>query len=80
MAAVKVTDEEITQYLPHLNHKQKEAILSVVKTFASEQQDWWDEISEEQQAAIDRSLAEMNAGKLTPNDQVIKQYKKWLNK
>jgi predicted transcriptional regulator len=80
MATVKVTDEEITQYLPHLNYKQKEAVLSVVKTFASEQKDWWDEISVEQQAAIDKSLAEMKAGNLTPHDQVMKQYKKWLKK
>ncbi len=80
MGAVKLIDEEITQYLQHLNAKQKQAVLGVVKTFAAEQQDWWDEISKEQQDAIDASLAEMKAGKLLPHDEVMKKYRKWLKK
>ena len=59
MGAVKLIDQEIAQYLPHLSARQKQAVLSVVKTFAAEQQDWWDEISEEQQRSIDESLTEM---------------------
>ena len=80
MGAVKLVDQEITQYLPHLNNRQKQAVLGIVKTFASEQKDWWDEISAEQQQAIDQSLAEMKAGKLTSLDEVMKKYKKWLKK
>lgn len=72
MGAVKLIDQEIAQYLPHLSARQKQAVLSVVKTFAAEQQDWWDEISEEQQRAIDESLAEMKSGKLTPHTEVMK--------
>lgn len=45
-----------------------------------EQQDWWDEISEQQQEAIDISLAEMKAGKLTSHDDVMKKYSTWLKK
>jgi predicted transcriptional regulator len=73
-------DKEITHYLPRLNMKQKRTVLTVVKTFMEEQKDWWDEISEEQQKAIDKALAEMKAGKLTPHEEVIKKYKKWLKK
>jgi predicted transcriptional regulator len=80
MGAVKLIDEEIKQYLQHLNTKQKQAVLGVVKTFAAEQQDWWDEISKEQQKAIDASLAEMKAGNLLPHDEVMKKYRKWLKK
>ncbi len=80
MGSVKIIDQEITQYLPHLSTKQKQAVLSVVKTFAAEQQDWWDEIGKEQQGAIDQSLAEMKAGKLIPHEEVMKKYKKWLKK
>ena len=79
MGAIKL-DQEITQYLSHLNTRQKQVVLSVVKTFAAEQQDWWDEISEEQQKVIDKSIAEMKAGNLTPHDQVMKKYKKWQKK
>jgi predicted transcriptional regulator len=80
MGAVKPIDQEITQYLLHLNVRQKQAVLSVVKTFAAEQQDWWDEISREQQQAIDKSLAEMKAGKLMSHDEVMKKFKKWVKK
>jgi predicted transcriptional regulator len=55
-------------------------VLTVVKTFMEYQKDWWDEIGEEQQKAIDKSLAEMKAGKLTPHNEVMKKYKKWLKK
>ncbi len=76
MKAATPIDKEIFEYLPRLNIKQKQTVLKVVKTFMEEQQDWWDEISEEQQIAIDKSLAEMKAGKLTPHDEVMKKYRK----
>ena len=80
MNAAISLDKEITQYLPQLNVKQKRTVLTVVKTFMEEQRDWWDEISVEQQHAIDKALAEMKAGKMTPHDEVMKKYKKWLKK
>ena len=78
METIRVLDEEIIQHLPQLNERQKKAVLTVVKTFAVEQKDWWDEISDEQKAAIDRSLVEMNEGKLTPHDDVMVKYQKWM--
>jgi len=78
MNTAATLDKEIVQYLPHLNIKQKRTLLTVVKTFIDEQQDWWDEIGQEQQEAIDKALVEMNAGKLTPHSEVMKKYKKWL--
>ena len=78
MNTATALDKEINQYLPQLNVKQKRTVLTVVKTFMEDQQDWWDEIGEEQQKAIYNALAEMKAGKLTPHDEVMKKYKKWL--
>ena len=78
MEAMRELDEEIIQRLPQLNEKQKEAVLSVVKNFATGQQDWWDEISDEQKDAIDKALEEMNEGKLTPHDEVMAKSKKWM--
>ena len=80
MNTVKSIDLEIVQYLPHLNAKQKKTVLTVVKTFAEEQEDWWDEISAEQQGAIDKALEEMKAGKLIPHHEAMKPYSKWLKK
>lgn len=80
MSTATALDKEINQYLPQLNVKQKKTVLTVVKTFMEDQQDWWDEISEEQQKAIDKALAEVKAGKITPHNEVMKKYKKWLKK
>ena len=77
---VESLDKQIVHSLPRLNVKQKRTLLTVVKTFMEEQKDWWDEISEEQQKAIDKSLQEVKAGKLTSHQEVMKQYKKWLKK
>jgi len=73
-------DQQITQYLPQLSERQKKTVLTVVKSFMDEQKDWWNEISEEQQHAIDHSLAEMKAGKLISHDDVMKKYRKWQKK
>ena len=54
----------------------KLAVLGLIKNFTAIQQDWWDEISKEQQDAIDASLAEMKAGNLLPHEEVMKNYSK----
>ena len=73
MNAATSLDKEIAQYLPRLNEKQKKTVLTVVKTFMEEQKDWWDEISGEQQKAIDKKLTEMKTEKLTPHNEVKKK-------
>lgn len=80
MNTARNLNKEIVQYLPQLNEKQKRTVLTVVKTFMEEQKDWWDEIGEEQQRAIDKALSEIKEGALTTHDEVMKKYKKWLKK
>ena len=76
MSTALSIDNEILQHLPQLNTKQKQTVLSVVKTFAENQSDWWNEISEAQQTAIDKSLLQMKEGKITPHVKVMQKYKK----
>ncbi|MEO6732394.1 MAG: hypothetical protein ABIN01_14345 [Ferruginibacter sp.] len=78
MNAATSLDKEIAQYLAYLNERQKKTVLTVVKTFAEEQNDWWDEMGHEQQHEIDKAITEMKEGKLTPHESVMKTYKKWL--
>jgi TRAP-type C4-dicarboxylate transport system substrate-binding protein len=77
MAHIKKIDTELTHYLSILNVNQKKSILEVAKTFV-EKKDWWEELSLEQQKQIDSAIEEAQAGKLTANADVRKQYKKWL--
>jgi putative addiction module component (TIGR02574 family) len=62
MNAATKLDKQINDYLTQLNNKQKKAVLTVVKTFAEEQEDeiWEDSafITE-----LDRRTAEYESGK-----------------
>lgn len=80
MTAANKLDKEIFDYLPLLTEKQKQAVLTVVKTFAEEQEsDHWEDkafIDE-----LDRRAAELQSGKvkaltLTELQESAVEYKK----
>ncbi len=58
----------------------KKIELRTTKDIEKGKKDWWDELTEAQQKAIEESIAEMKAGKLTPHADVMKKYKKWMKK
>jgi putative addiction module component (TIGR02574 family) len=62
MSAATRLDKQINDYLIQLNNKQKKAVLTVVKTFAEEQENdiWCDS---ELIAELDRRTAEYESGK-----------------
>jgi len=40
--------------------------------------DFWDELSVEQKASVEKGLVQANKGELKSHKEVIKKYKKWL--
>lgn len=42
--------------------------------------DWWDEISDEERAAIEAGQADIDAGRVVSHEEVRKIYEKWLTK
>jgi hypothetical protein len=80
MAAANTIDKKISFYLAHLNDQQKKAVLSVVKSFAKEEEPWWDDKSYIKE--MDRRFAELESGEvkgLTPEEMEAnakKNYKK----
>jgi len=79
MAAKEITiEKEIAKIVHQLSPRQKKTVLTVVKTFAEERRDWWDDLNEEQLTAIKEAEAELDAGKGIPHAQVLKKYSKWL--
>jgi predicted transcriptional regulator len=40
--------------------------------------DWWNEITEEEKAAIDAGIADIKAGRVKPHREAKKLYEKWL--
>jgi hypothetical protein len=58
---------------------ENEKIIQKVKAiFKKNTNDWWDETSEEERAAIEESIQQLAKGKGIPHKEVIKKYKKWL--
>ena len=76
MGAAKVLDKEINHYLEHLNTHQKEVVLSVVKTFAKEEKDWWDTVEDAAQESIKRGLKQAKEGHVIPHHEVMKKHEK----
>jgi putative addiction module component (TIGR02574 family) len=62
MSAATKLDKQINNYLIQLNNKQKKAVLTVIKTFAEEQEN---EVWEDSAfiAELDRRTAEYESGK-----------------
>ena len=42
------------------------------------QKDWWNEITEEEKAAIEKGLEDVKAGRVIPHAKVKREYEKWL--
>ena len=80
METAKVLNKEINHYLEHLNTHQKEVVLSVVKTFAQEENYWWNGVEDAAKESIARGLQQAKEGKVIPHDEVMKKYKKWQSK
>jgi predicted transcriptional regulator len=80
MGATKALDQQITDRLANLNASQKKVVLSVVKGFAQEEENWWNEVEDSAEESIERGLKQAEQGKITPHKEVMKRYKKWLSK
>lgn len=80
MGEVKPLDAEIFFYISHLNNAQKKAVLSVVKTMANTEEEWWEEVETAASPSIKKALKEVKEQKLTSHNEVMKKYKKWLSK
>lgn len=76
--ATQAIEKEIARYVHQLSPLQQKTVLNVVKTFAVERKDWWDDLNEEQLSAIKEAEAELDAGKGIPHAEVLKKLKKWM--
>ena len=57
-----------------------DSIIERIKMLKENQSgvDWWDEITEEEKAAIEKGLEDVKAGRLVPHEKVKAEYAKRL--
>lgn len=78
MGTAKPLDKQISQYLSLLNNRQKEAVLTVVKTFAEEGE--MVEYSDEFKKELDSRYEEYkNGGKLVSEAEAKRRIKAIIN-
>jgi putative addiction module component (TIGR02574 family) len=62
MGVAQPLDKEITHYLVHLSTEQKKVVLSVVKSFAREEEAWIDDKAYMDE--MDRRFKDLESGKV----------------
>lgn len=67
---------ELIQWLSTLNDES--IIEKVMKLRENEKTDWWEEISKEERASIEKGIQDADTGKLEPHSQARNLYEKWL--
>lgn len=77
MEDIVLMKEKAKQYLDDADEKTIKMVYAMLLVNA--ETDWWDDISDEAKASINRGLKDAQAGRVTPHSEVMSKYKKWLS-
>jgi hypothetical protein len=65
---------ELIEWLTHLDDDDTITYLKIVKDSSEKGGDWWQDLTSDQKRGIERGLRDIDAGRVTPHDQVKKEY------
>ncbi len=80
MGYAQSIDSKIANYVSFLSEKKKKTVLAVVKTFAEDETDLWDEMPDQIKASVKQGMKESEKGLGKSHAEVMKKYRKWLKK
>lgn len=69
---------EIIKWVTGLKDNMAIERLKILRQTSKKKTDWWDEITDEEKAAIDKGLEDIKAGRVRPHREAKKLYEKWL--
>jgi predicted transcriptional regulator len=78
MSEVTILRKQVKKFIDNASEKELEIVYHIFE--ATNQTDWWDEISNPQKKAINKGLDQLDKGKGIPHKEVMKKYNKWLTK
>ena len=78
MPGSSVLKKQVKKFVENASDKDLKIIYNLFEI--NRKDDWWTEISKEQQQAIIEALAEADKGKVIPHSEMVKKYRKWLKK
>ena len=65
---------ELLDWLLHIENNDTLQYLKIIKEQEVSKSDWWDDLSVEQKAGIERGLNDVDEGRVIAHDDVIKKY------
>jgi hypothetical protein len=71
MTEVGILRNLVKQMVKEASEKELELVYHIFE--ASNKNEWWDEISEEHQKAIDKGIEQLNNGEGIPHQEVMKK-------
>ncbi len=69
---------ELIEWISRLNDSSIIHKLRQIKEDYSQSEDWWEHLSKEEKASIDRGLKDIDEGRIHSYDEVRKLYEKYL--
>ncbi len=72
MNNIALIKKQAKKYLDTADEKVVKMVYAMLEVDA--QKDWWDDVSDEAKASIDKGLKDAAAGKVTPHKEVMKKY------
>lgn len=65
---------ELLDWLLHVDNNDMLQYLKVIKDQSTSQTDWWDELTDEQKAGIERGIKDIESGRIVSHEDVKKKY------
>jgi hypothetical protein len=65
---------ELIEWLTKLEDDETIRYLKVVKDSKLSDHSWWDDLSQNQKNGINQGLKDIDEGRVTPHDEVLKKY------
>ena len=66
---------KLIEYILQLKDLQ---LLERIEEISKTSSDWWDQLADDEKAAIERGLAQANRGELKSHEDVMGKYQQWL--
>ena len=78
MNEIALMKKQAKKYLDTADEKVVKMVYAIPEEVDA-QKDWWDDVSDEAKASIERGLKDAHEGRVTSHKEVMKKYKKWLS-
>ncbi|CAG5078958.1 hypothetical protein [Parvicella tangerina] len=66
----------IIELISSINDESK--LRKIYQSISSESKDWWDELTEEQKASVERGVEDIKHGRVTPHETVMSEIRQLI--